>query len=304
MTLSNSEHDLISNAYKSILPLAHEYTLIQKGEQRIENTELALSMVLKAFSNILPQLYYYKIPNVKKFQKLFESYNVLRDLDSYRKVVKEFREIISLLHQHREDDYRKTANEYIVAHSLDLNTSLIRLPREFPIRIYISDKTSSIEVTVTIEFFLHVNGSYVTYEYEPVENSWFQKIIAKTYDQKTKSELIDDFKKAKRALEIYGIEKPQSDVDKNEAEAAAALIKSLDSIETAAIQLGSILLIKDKSKILVRTLSQKELQHLENNPQIVNKPTSILKELNNLQIGTVRREKEVRKIRLRDIDLT
>jgi hypothetical protein len=90
--------------------------------------------------------------------------------------------------------------------------------------------------------------------------------------------------KLERAIEIQGLNHPQSQVDKNEAEAISAIISALEKVSSAAIQVGSIVIIKlpdsdGNSCIQARTLSQQELMLLEKNPNLLKEPRKILDRL-------------------------
>lgn len=84
------------------------------------------------------------------------------------------------------------------------------------------------------------------------------------------------FAKGERALELQALQKPQAAIDKDQAEAVAAIITALDKTEDAICQVGSILLLKSKGRLITRTLTQKELIHLEQHPELLKSPDEIL----------------------------
>ena len=80
------------------------------------------------------------------------------------------------------------------------------------------------------------------------------------------------------------IQEPQSIVDKNEAEAAAVLLNAIDDVTNAAIQIGSLLVVKtldanNSVAVRIRTLSSNEMIHLEKNQNLLTKPDHVLEEL-------------------------
>lgn len=112
-------------------------------------------------------------------------------------------------------------------------------------------------------------------------------MVARTKDAVTQPEVVERLKKVERAVEIQGLHKPQSEINKNEAEAVAALLKALEHVPTAAIQAGAILLIKTSNPhngpcIQVRTLTQRELTHLEKDQKLMASPHDILIKLSEL----------------------
>ena len=58
------------------------------------------------------------------------------------------------------------------------------------------------------------------------------------------AQLSERFKTIERAILLQTSHKPQAEVDKSEAEAAATLMKAIENVPNVAIQAGSLLLIK------------------------------------------------------------
>ena len=82
---------------------------------------------------------------------------------------------------------------------------------------------------------------------------------------------------ARRAIELEALHKPQSVVDKGQAEAVSALLSGLTGSDSAAIQVGSILISKTTDSkghvsIQVRTLTQQQLIALEKTPDLLSNP--------------------------------
>lgn len=110
--------------------------------------------------------------------------------------------------------------------------------------------------------------------------SWWKKLFFRTKEVATHPEVLSALQAGKRAL--HGVcEKPQADVNKSQAEAAAALIKALNDTSCACVQLGSLLLIKTKDSnsntaVICRTLSPEELRRLEERQTVLSDPSRIL----------------------------
>jgi hypothetical protein len=54
---------------------------------------------------------------------------------------------------------------------------------------------------------------------------------------------------------------------------------ALKNEENAAIQIGSLLLVKVRNNYVVRTLSPLQLAHLEKNPELFQDPSDVLRQL-------------------------
>jgi hypothetical protein len=116
----------------------------------------------------------------------------------------------------------------------------------------------------------------------PAESgSWWKRWMTTTRDIASQPEVAERLRKAERALELQALHKTQAEVDKNQAEAAQALIQSLEGIGNAAIQVGSLLIVKTSSEkgaqLAVRTLTQNQLALLEKDPSLLQQPNTVLR---------------------------
>lgn len=86
--------------------------------------------------------------------------------------------------------------------------------------------------------------------------------------------------KGERALEIVGLDLPQSQADLQWAQAVNQVIASLANIPQACIRVGSLLIVKFQGVsgpvVLTRALSQLEIRALERYPEIQMHPEQIL----------------------------
>jgi hypothetical protein len=128
-----------------------------------------------------------------------------------------------------------------------------------------------------LDMFMKALGLTIVKKYDPEIGSFFQKIKVKFNEPKTQEAINESLKRGKRVIELAILDKPQSEGDKDRAEAAASLIKLLKNSEKAVIQVGSLLLLKNSEDILVYTLSRRHLKYLEQNPKIAKSPETIIK---------------------------
>lgn len=98
--------------------------------------------------------------------------------------------------------------------------------------------------------------------------------------------MIKRLEKIERAVELKGLGQPQADIDKTQSQAIASLLEAVEKIPNAAIQAGSIILVKTTltsgPTIKVKTLSQRELIHLENNQKLLLSPADLLENLSSI----------------------
>ena len=79
-----------------------------------------------------------------------------------------------------------------------------------------------------------------------------------------------------KAIELAVIEKAQSEVNKNNAEAAAAYLNSVKDIPEVAARFGSLIMIKleinGRPQIITSALTTEQLIMLEKNLELMNEP--------------------------------
>lgn len=186
-------------------------------------------------------------------------------------------------------ELKEDVHGYLVLQSMGIDLSAVPLPRFVPVRVYLSeaDGKRTKSVSNAIRHLLDAYGFAVSDEFPEESGSWWKKWFAKTTELATQPEVIERLKKIERAVELQGLHKPQSEINKNEAEAVAALLKAVENVPNAAIQAGAILLVKTNNPqtgpcIQVRTLTQRELAHLERNQKLLASPHDILVKLTEL----------------------
>jgi hypothetical protein len=170
-------------------------------------------------------------------------------------------------------------HNYLIVRSLGLDPDNVRLHRFLPVRIYLP-KEDQLQVQSIISF-LDAFGFVVSDDFPPEEGSWVKNFFAKTKDVLTQPEFIDRLNKVERAIELRELQKQQAEIDNIQAGAVTKLLNSLGNTPNAAFHIGSVLLLKCNGIPIVRTLTQKEMIHLEQNPHLLRKPEEILESLSN-----------------------
>ena len=168
--------------------------------------------------------------------------------------------------------------------SMGLELAQVKSPRLLPVRVYLtSDKGSeTASVAHQVGELLAAFGFDVADDFPEERGSWWKKWFARTKDTLTQPEVQDRLKKIERALELQGLHKPQAEVDKNQAEAAKALLEGIKDQQHATAQVGSILVLKTTNSdgegvVHVRQLSQKQLIAIENAPELLQSPGEALR---------------------------
>jgi len=186
----------------------------------------------------------------------------------------------------------KTASLQVDTHSLlamqalGLPSDRIQSTRFVPIRAYIDQTPDGAiaNLSAAINEVLSAYGFALADEFPEIKGSWFKKWFAKSKEVLSRPEVIERLEKIERAVELRAVDKPQADVDDKQASAIAKLIKCLDKVPNAAVQAGSVLVVKLTTAngpiIQARTLSQEEMIELENNQLLLQNPADVLVKLN------------------------
>lgn len=186
----------------------------------------------------------------------------------------------------RQKHHSNELHAYLAAQLLGLDLNDMPLHRFLPIRVYLTkaDKQQISQVSKAMNNFAKAFGFEISDDFPAETGSWWKRWFVKTREVISQPELTNRLEKIERALELKGLHKPQSDVDKNEAEATATLIKALENTPNAAIQVGTLLIVKGednsgKAYVQSRTLSPDEMICLEKNRHLFSAPQEILKNL-------------------------
>lgn len=171
-------------------------------------------------------------------------------------------------------------DKFLLQSGADLNG----LQQEYPVRVYLgSDKNHSQVEESIAEFVSELESDFIE-DYAAEFGSWFKEWIAKTFDRKTNEELKKELIRARKAIEIKTVGLPQSELDKNYSESVAKLLDSIKDQDNAAIQVGALLLVKHKnsngeSQVATKVLNVDQLIALEDNPQWLGEPGSLIEKL-------------------------
>jgi len=132
--------------------------------------------------------------------------------------------------------------------------------------------------------FAEYIGFDVSDKGEFFQGSWIRKGIALVTQVMNSNEAKLLYEKGQKAIELAAIEKAQSEVNKNNAEAAAAFLSSVKDVPNVAAQFGSLVVIKlaidGSPQVETYVLTTEQLLYLEKNPQVLNQPHKLMEQLN------------------------
>lgn len=145
------------------------------------------------------------------------------------------------------------------------------------VSVGLSDGAHHAEVEEALRSVLDAMGLRVKYSGPAVRGSWRRRLLARAKAEAPSPEQVAAL--LERGVELRAVDQSQAEVDLKQAEAVAKLISALDKEADAAIQIGSILLVKVGVVYSVRTLSPVQMRLLRRQPGLLHNPVTILNQL-------------------------
>jgi len=78
--------------------------------------------------------------------------------------------------------------------------------------------------------------------------------------------------KAQRAGELHFIQQVRAQADEHEANAVASVIRAVEGMDSAVVQLSSMVIVKHQGGLICRVLSEREIGVLANHPELLKSP--------------------------------
>lgn len=170
--------------------------------------------------------------------------------------------------------------------SLGIDLDRVRIPRFLPVRVYVDrhDPEAVERLSKAVDDVLRAFGLEIADDFPPVQGSWYKKWISKFKKAATSEEANDIGRKVVRGAELVGLEKPQADITKTQAEALGILMERAKDFDNTAIQCGTALVVvtsdgSGRKNMVAATLTAAQVIALENNQQLLYSPATLLAEL-------------------------
>jgi hypothetical protein len=159
--------------------------------------------------------------------------------------------------------------------------------RYVPIRIFLQNGVNPAVVERAVARLLTVLNVSIEASGEPEIGSWFKSLLGKTQQPATGRMVDETFGTGRSALLLNSHNGDGMDVGIAQAAAAAALIASIKDEPAAAIQIGSILVLKHfdeagQSQLVVRSLTKRQMMYIEDHPHIMKAPAELIEALNDV----------------------
>lgn len=175
--------------------------------------------------------------------------------------------------------------DLVWALSIGSKLNEVKMSRNIPVRIYLSDDNSLLSVgdnlIQSIFDSLTAFGIEKSNELPSESGSWWKQAWGRTKEALSQEEVAERLAKLEHAASLKIIDKPQADITKANAEAASKMIKALEGVQSACVQIGNLLIVKfapkkGDSRLIIRTLTASELIALEKNKAILKLPEKVI----------------------------
>lgn len=177
-------------------------------------------------------------------------------------------------------------HSYLWLASTGADLTQVEMTRFVPLRLFVGDPVPDADALESLvrAFLALVEpvGLKLSEDLPPESGSWWKRLVLRTKAWMKQPEVQDVTDKAKAALELQYLDKPQAEANKLQAEGAAQVINALAAISgPCAAQLGTLLVIKTdgadgRPSIVARTLSAMEVRRLEENRSMLGRPCDLL----------------------------
>ncbi len=157
-----------------------------------------------------------------------------------------------------------------------------------PVRVYLPKEDRALEQKLlsAMEQLSEALGLDVVLDFREVRRSWFKTWIMKFGRFLSTPEVAERLQKVERAIELKGLDIPQSQVDAKQAHAVSELLRALARTPEALVQIGALVIVKHPSVnggvVCVRTLTPDIMDRLESDPSLLSQSTNFLKILEHL----------------------
>jgi len=138
--------------------------------------------------------------------------------------------------------------------------------------VYTSTDEPPTELISALAHLLRTTGLSVSHEGEIERGSWFRTWRVRESRVGGLRRLGRLAAKAERAGELRYIYGARAESDEREANAVATVISTLDGVDSAVIQLSSMIIVKFDGRIICRVLTEVELRLLGEHPELLKAP--------------------------------
>jgi hypothetical protein len=157
-----------------------------------------------------------------------------------------------------------------------------------PASIYVSGSAADgLEAQRLLSELLDLFDLEIFFLHRAEDGSWFRRMFLRAKGLAETEEVSKRLADVENALKLRGIDDLRSQVDERKANAAAALIAAVADQDEAVMRVGSLVVVKRGSQLLVETIDEQSARELEADSTILKRPADAAEFL---QMHRARRE--------------
>lgn len=200
----------------------------------------------------------------------------------------EFAEVLQSLTRDYET-LKLDAHASFAIQSLGLDLRRVRMTRFLPVRLYVTRQTEDMASPLieAVETMLERFGFEVADDFPAERGSVWKRWISRSQKALTHEEVQDVARKVKKGAEVAGLDKPMADVNKTQSEAIRNALEVAKDYDNVVLQFGSALAVvttdgHGRRNAAAITLTPAQAIALENNPELLHSPRTVLERLKEL----------------------
>jgi hypothetical protein len=151
-----------------------------------------------------------------------------------------------------------------------------RAARTTTMAVYTSTDEPPPELLRALGRLMRVAGLTTVETSEVERGSWFRRWRLRETGVERANKLVALANKAQRAGELHFIQQVRARADEHEANAVTSVIRALEGVESAVVQLSSVLIVKHGDGLVCRVLSEREIGILADHPELLKAPAELL----------------------------
>lgn len=82
-------------------------------------------------------------------------------------------------------------------------------------------------------------------------------------------------KKGERAADLHFIQTVRAQADEHEANAVASVVRAVEGMDSAVVQLSSLIVVKHGGALICRVLTEREIRILADHPELLKSPAEL-----------------------------
>lgn len=141
--------------------------------------------------------------------------------------------------------------------------------------VYTSVDEPPPELLRALRRLMRVVGLEIVETSDVERGSWFRRWTLRRTRADTARVLGRLAKKGERAADLHFIQSVRAQADEHEANAVASVVRALEGMDSAVVQLSSLIVVKHGGGLICRVLTEREISVLADHPELLKSPAQL-----------------------------